>query len=245
MLTTINKIASGKHSITNVFDDFMTMSICALSIGKMEKEYEEVKRKYNADEMKLFQELFAKMIATYSERSEDGSWCDYLGEIFEQVNGEMQSSKSGQFFTPPSLCNLMSVITEDKTDLERDISVSDCACGSGRNLIAHSRLQIKNRFRTWYVAQDIDPRCIKMTVLNYVMFGMRGVVIHMDALTLEIWGGYRIWLPETLMGITPMSVNECKRYLFEQKKQKVIEVEELPMVAILESTKYSNQLSLF
>jgi len=242
MLTIINKIASGKHSIVNVFDDFMQMSICALTMGKMEPEYEAIAKKYNPDEVKLFQQLFATMIQQYSVKSFDGSWIDHLGVIFEETNGKMQSSKSGQFFTPPSLCNLMAMITEDKNDLDRDISVNDCACGSGRNLIAHSRLNFKNRFRTFYVGQDIDPRCVKMTTLNYFLFGMRGVVIHMDALRMDIWGGYRVFLPDTAMGIRQMSVNECKKFLFEHKEQQALEPEK---VIIIESTKHVNQLALF
>lgn len=241
MLTIINKIASGKHSIVQVFDDFMQMAICSFAYGRMEPQYADIAKKYEKHELSLFAELMATMVNVYSEKQEDGSWVDYLGNIFEQVNGKMQSSKSGQFFTPPSICNLMAQFTWDGKELENDISVNDCAAGSSRNLIAHSRLHPKNRLRTFYVAQDIDPRCVRMSVLNYVMFGLRGVVIHMDALRMTIWGGYRIWLPETLMGVTPMSIAECQHFLFEQKEKEKVE----PVIIPIQSSKIAEQLSLF
>ena len=241
MLTIISKIASGKHSLIQVFDDFMQMAICSFAYGWMEEQYADIAKKYEKHELSLFAELMAMMVNTYSERGFDGSWDDYLGNIFEELNGKTQSSKSGQFFTPPTLCNLMAKITWDQNDLGKDITVNDCAAGSSRNLIAHSRLHPRNRLHTFYVAQDIDPRCIKMSVLNYMMFGMRGVVIHMDALQLKIWGGYRIWLPETLMGVTPMSINECKQFLFEQKQKEKTE----PAIVPVQCSKVNEQLSLF
>jgi len=64
-----------------------------------------------------------------------------------------------------------------------------------------------------------------MSVINYVMHGMKGVVIHMNALTLEIYGGYRIYLPETGLFVKPMTIEQCKYYLFSAK-EKQTKVEE-------------------
>jgi len=131
-----------------------------------------------------------------------------------------RSAKFGQFFTPVSLCNLMAMFTNDDREGER-MSVNDPSCGSARNLIAHAMKSPNNRFKFTYVAQDLDKRCCLMSVLNYVMFGMSGVVIHMNCLSLEIYGGWRIWMPKTLLGVHPMSIEECKRYIFTEKKQEL------------------------
>jgi len=66
---------------------------------------------------------------------------------------------------------------------------------------------------------------VNMCVLNFVMYGLRGAVIHMDTISLKIFGGYRIWLPETGLMVQPLTSEQCKAYVFEQKKREVKEPE--------------------
>lgn len=211
---------SNRHSISQVFDDFLQMSVCAFTLGKMEKEYLETVKRYDKKEVQLFSEALGCMVEEYeSKASNEGGWDDVLGHFFESVNSASTASRNGQFFTPPHLCDLMAQITaSDLKETEERTSVNDPTSGSGRNLIAHSRLNPQNRLKTFYVAQDLDYRCVKMCVLNFVMFGMSGVVIHMNALSLEIYGGYRVWLPETGMMVTPLSVDDCNTFIFSKNK---------------------------
>lgn len=210
---------AGRHHFSNVFDDFMQMCICSFAYGKMEDKYEQVASKYLPEEIKLFAEALVDMVMEYNYHScSAGSWCDILGNVFEETNSSFTASKNGQFFTPESICNLMANIT-DNGELTEYTTICDPSSGSSRNLIAHSRLHISNRVNGFYIAQDLDRRCILMSVLNYVMYGMRGIVIHMNTISCEIFGGYRIYLPETGMGIQPLSINECKSYLFTEKEK--------------------------
>ena len=98
-----------------------------------------------------------------------------------------------------------------------DITVCDPACGSSRCLIAHSRVNPNNRLRSFYVGKDLDYTCVMMSVLNYFVHGMKGVVIHMNTLLMEIYRGYRIFLADTGMGIRPMSKHECIHFLTKQQ----------------------------
>ena len=178
---------SNRHSINQLFDDFLQMAVCAFSVGFMEEEYKKVADKYKPEELKGFSIALAEMVNEYSEAACDGGWDDIVGITFENVNSKMQASNSGQFFTPVHLCNLMAKITHDSTFIPEN--VNDCACGSSRNLIAHCRLRPEHRTETFYHAYDLDSRCVLMSVINFIMYGMKGVVIHMNALTLEIYGG--------------------------------------------------------
>jgi len=224
----LQKIA-GRHQFSNVFDDFMQMAICAFSMGRMEDVYLKIAEKYSPEEMKIFGEALAEMINEYQNGMDtEGSWVDILGNVFEETNSSFSASGSGQFFTPDTVCNLMAQLTCgpeacepeacEPEACEPEITINDCACGSGRNLIAHSRLHPKNRFNAFYVGQDLDRRCVNMSVLNLFMYGMRGIIIHMDTLAMKIFGGYRVYLADTLMGIAPISVNECFSYLTTAKE---------------------------
>lgn len=227
-LTKVLQKISSRHQFANVFDDFMQMSICAFAMGRMEDVYMPIAARYSADDLPIFGQALAEMINEYQDAMEDGgSWIDVLGKVFEETNSSFAASGAGQFFTPDTLCNLMAHLTGGTDECEEGITVNDCACGSGRNLIAHSRLHHKNRFNTFYVGQDLDERCVKMCVLNFFMYGMKGVVIHMDTLAMKIFGGYRIYLADTLLGIAPLSISECYSYLTtakEEEQAKVIDV---------------------
>ncbi len=124
----------------------------------------------------------------------------------EQIEG-------GQFFTPVEVCQMMAQITAKDNSGE---TIADPTCGSSRCLIAHSRTKPNNRLNCFYYGMDLDSRCVNMSVLNFVMFGMKGVVIHMDTLANKIYGGYRIFLPETGLFVKPLTVNECAQYLYTE-----------------------------
>lgn len=224
-----------RHDVPTVFDDFLTLSLSALALGRAESVYAETIKRYRPEDQAMFGRMFAELFLAYEERSSpDGAWCDILGHFFEEHNGKFGRDARGQFFTPETVCNFMAQITAADMDTKQQdtITVNDCAVGSGRNLIAHSRLHPSNRTKCFYVGQDIDHRCVKMTALNMAMYGLRGVSIHMDTLRMEIWGGYRVWLPETGLGIQPLSKAECIRFLMAEKESRPVPVtnDDLPII---------------
>ena len=210
----LESIAPHRHAVEK-FDDFLRMAVCAFSMGKMEPEYEEVAKKYSKEEIKSFGDALGQLFLDYDEKSQDGAWKDILGNYFEETGNS--NARMGQFFTPDSLCNMMAQITA--TDITREnTTINDPTCGSGRNLIAHCRLAPDNRSKCFYTGSDLDYRCVLMTVINFVMYGMRGVVIHMDALSMKVFKGYRIWMPETGLFVQPLTTEECNKYLFEERQ---------------------------
>ena len=235
-----------RYSINQVFDDFLKMTVCAFTIGFMEEEYKKIAGRYDEHELKMFAGALAEMTEEYHREVTVDGWADVVGDLFETVNSASQASRSGQFFTPKSVCNLMSKITHVESDPIPN-TVNDCACGSSRNLLAHKALKPAHR-HVFYVAQDLDERCILMSVINFVMHGMKGVIIHMDTLRMKVYGGYRIYLPEIGLFAKPMTVAQCNYYLFEHREiadAEPIKIELSPVPEQMKQAILKGQLSLF
>jgi len=207
-----------RHDMSTVFDDFLTMALCAFSYGQQEELYLKTIKRYDTNELQLLAATLAAMIGEYDQRSQDGKWCDVLGEFFEEHNGKFGRDARGQFFTPPSLCDIMARMAADDATL-KERKINDPCVGSGRTLIAMDRTHARNRLYNFYVGQDIDGRCAKMFALNLKMYGMKGVSIHMNSISGEIFGGYRIYLPELGGQVRCMSSDECARYVYEPREE--------------------------
>ena len=209
----LDNIAPHMHQVEK-FDDFLKMTVCAFSMGKMEAEYEQIIKRYSKEDVKQFGEALGALFLDYEDFSKDGAWKDVLGASFEEAGNS--NARMGQFFTPDAICDLMAKVSENETGNE--LTICDPACGSSRNLIAHCRLKPENRMNCFYTGSDLDYRCVLMSVINFVMYGMRGVVIHMNAISLEVYRGFRIWLPETGMFVQPLSKEQCCPYIYEPKE---------------------------
>ena len=121
-------------------------------------------------------------VATAMER---GEWLDVFGILYEEMYlSRGKASRTGQFFTPQSVSDLVAQIGTQKA--EDHGTVNDCAAGSGRLLLAHymekSKLDHRAGRRFEYVAQDNDPIACKMCALNFMVHGMNGRVECRDTL---------------------------------------------------------------
>lgn len=229
-----------KYNYYEVFSDLCTMTVCAFSLGKYEDDYFQALNKYDKQTQQLFPELLAQIMLAFERNAHNdcadtgASWCDPLGRLFEMYSGKMGKSAMGQFFTPEHICDLMARLT---CEHEAKGSVNDPSCGSGRNLIAHSKMHPNNRLNCFYVGQDLDSLCCKMTAINMMFNGMKGVVIHMNSLSMEIFGGYRVYLAETRMGIVKLNKAQAASYILESKPVETKAIEPTP--------EQKEQLSLF
>ena len=166
-----------RFPVSQVFDDFLTMSIAACTqnlatkVSYYEEEYLQVVAKYKDSDLRHeFSAAFAYLIQEMEERVESSIGNDVLGEFFEL---HISNSRNGQFFTPFPVCMFMASITH--TDIEVDASerkplrIIDPSCGSGRMLLAsRKRVGIGHE----YYGIDIDPICAKMTAINLFLNGM-------------------------------------------------------------------------
>lgn len=182
--------------------------MASFGYGNLEDDYFKAINRYSKDELLIFNEAFVSLVLDYEESSlEDGSWKDCIGNLYEEMG--MSNSRTGQFFTPESICNLMANMVIDE---ENSRTVNDPSAGSSRNLIAHSRLNTKNRFKYTYYAQDLDFRCVQMSVINFVMYGLSGYIVHQNSLSLEVFSGYKVYLPEVGLGVRKMTESELNQF---------------------------------
>ena len=130
-----------------------------------------------------------------SQAMDRGQWLDVFGMLYEDMYLTAgKASKTGQFFTPQSVSDLMSsIIGSGKNEATsakiEGTRVNDCAAGSGRLLLAHfieaSKLDHSAGRPFQYIAQDSDPLVCKMCALNMMVHGMNGRVICQDTLAMS------------------------------------------------------------
>lgn len=179
---------NGKDHIT-VWNEFLRHGVETLSFTDEElregKCFERMQRYHsvNPTYTGIFRELVEKVAVK--------GHCDPFGGVYEEFfQSKYKASKTGQFFTPESVCDLMAKCVGDVGGG----SVSDCACGSGRTLIAHARQAYQNedtRLKAYvYHGGDTDNTSVMMCALNFAINGMVGMVERRDALTTEFFFGY-------------------------------------------------------
>ncbi len=141
---------------------------------------------------KALMQLFVLIVKALDENPEQ----DFLGKLY--MNLGLGNHWKGQFFTPYSVCQMMSSISVDtKTSLadirERGwIAVNDCACGAGATLIAAAN-ELKKRGINYqqsvvFVAQDIDRITAMMCYIQLTLLGCAGYVVVGDSLCNPIVG---------------------------------------------------------
>ena len=216
------ELAGYRTGRSRAFCDFLTLAVCALSAQEKEDEYLKVAKNYNATEMNAFSYAFAEMT---NEMDANGvGLVDCLGDYFMEI---LSNERKGQFFTPPSVCDLMVSISNMASSCS-DNSVSDCCCGSGRMFLSVAKI---NRNLTFYGA-DIDYQCCQMTLINMCLNGLYGTVSHQDSLTLEEWHRWRVARHPILF--VP--------YIYEYD---LTEETETAAVLIAEEVKVPTQIELF
>lgn len=126
--------------------------------------------------------MFCLLVDWFSSVTEEMTkgkgFLDFFGGIYEEwFKSKHAASNLGQFYTPEQICSLMSKMTvRSETKL-----FNDCACGSGRTMLAAYANCDKTKFN-YFEAGDIDYTSCKMCALNFMIHGMIGKVKRQDAL---------------------------------------------------------------
>lgn len=168
------------HGRAKVFDDFLQIIVCCLSMGRKEDLYFKTIKPYSKEELNLFSQAFASLIV----QMDNAPLTDPFGDYFEEF---LSNSKNGQFFTPMCVCDLMTQLTTAIQPGEKrrngDVRVYDPACGSGRLLLSAAK-QDRKRF---FVGTDISYTCCLMTIINLCLNSLNGEVLHMNSISFECW----------------------------------------------------------
>ena len=183
---------SSKHEPNRIFDEFLDYCIDINLFTTINQNLDFQGRE--KDYFEMFQEWVkitnnALNNPTKEINSGKNGWYDYLGIFYENiVQTKYKAGARGQFFTPADVCQVMTEIIIDDDQDYADKIVNDCCCGSGRFLLAgHSLMP-----GAIMIGSDLDDVACKMTVLNFYIHGVRGSVLHMNALTLECFQCWRV-----------------------------------------------------
>ena len=205
-----------RHGVHEVFTDFLTLCICAFSMGKMEDRYFETIRKYEKPYAYSFSEALAAMVIEMTGADGNGL-VDVLGKYFEE---NISRGHNGQFFTPQPVCDMLASINNTRPG-DR---ILDPACGSGRMLMAAAKL---NRYSLFYGA-DVDGTCAKMATVNLCLNGMFGEVANMNSLTNQFYTGWQIY-PGEKGCPTIRQISEEESYIhlkLPNEREKVVKIPE-------------------
>lgn len=139
-------------------------------------------------------ELTGMLVLVMERQTRDEGFAgDVLGELFHEL--DLGNDRAGQFFTPMSVCTLMSEISlDDAAELLKDkpyITIAEPASGSGRAVLAAAASLKRQGFepdaRMLVQATDVDSLCFWMTYVNLTLAGIPAQVIHGNTLSQEKW----------------------------------------------------------
>ena len=147
-------------------------------LEERKKTYESIARKYKPDEMERFADLFSELIQSY----EENPFRDFLGQMYMELG--LGNSHTGQFFTPYSICQMMSEIemegVENRISDHGWISINDPACGGGATLISTAEVLYKKDINyqehALFIGQDLDQTVALMCFVQLSMIGCPGYI---------------------------------------------------------------------
>lgn len=182
-----NFVTRNGFEVGRVFDDFLQYIIWAHTLPQYGKKIEGWS--YTPEQSKEMFSMYQTLILAIKPEIDRNGWFDAFGEIYEDIiAGKFRRSNSGQFFTPPSICKIMTEITAPKEQQIVGKTISDPTCGSGRNLLAFHAHHVGN----YFVAEDIDRTCCMMTVCNFIIHGVEAEVIWHNSLQHDtFYGGWK------------------------------------------------------
>ena len=116
-------------------------------------------------------------------------WYDYLGTFYQgKIQSGAAKSSSGSFYTPANVCSAMAEMT---LELNKDYTnklMNDCCCGSGRFILACHSLAPS----AIYIGMDLDEYACLNAVLNCMIHGVTGSILHMNSISGEFYKGWKI-----------------------------------------------------
>lgn len=176
--------SSGKDCKT-IFHDLLRYIIFNFSIEKLQPE----NWRYTQEQNKEFYSAMLIWLQVMNSQLAKREWYDPWGDLFMALTPK--GGSRGQFFTPSGICDLMADVCDVQKEpttpcgaFGKRVTVNDCACGSGRNLLAaHAKfLKAENPRKPYLIGEDIDMECCMMTAINMMSHGCFGEVICHDTL---------------------------------------------------------------
>ena len=180
------------RSSWQVWADVISAIACSLSnaADRSPKHFEQREKEYAQCIERLGSvEAPAKILGTIVMALENDPEQDFLGKMYMNLN--LGNHWKGQFFTPYSVCKMMSGITLGTADRQIEeqgyISVCDPACGAGATLIAAANTMKNSKYNfqnhVIFVGQDVDRVVAQMCYIQLSLLGCAGYICVGNTLT--------------------------------------------------------------
>ena len=211
------RAAARSRFTVDVFADIVRALAIAIEVGtrldsveELEREYAQIKDRYEADEFEHFYRANA-IVMNALERARE----DFLGHALEELGAS--NTRNGQFLTPVCVSRLMARMMCPDVEYTpgKIIRLSDPSCGSSVLLIEGAEALIAKGVRQgdlFLVAGDIDNRACDISYIQLALLGYAAVVQHMDALAMKRISHDRFTPAYYLHGVNfrlPRAVSAC------------------------------------
>ncbi len=195
-LEVFNKLCYSR-SAWQVWADVMSAIACSLSnaADRTPQHFEQREKEYTQCIKRLGSvEAPAKILCIITMALEKEPEQDFLGKMYMSLN--LSNHWKGQFFTPYSICKMMSQLTVGNADrlIEKQgyISICDPACGAGATLIAAANTIKGSKYNfqnhVLFVGQDIDRIVAQMCYIQLSLLGCAGYICVGNTITDPITG---------------------------------------------------------
>ena len=218
-IKTMEPLTRSRHT-WDVWSDFVMMFAITLSnsidkvhFKKREDMYLKIESKYSEAERMIFADLMSIVILAYEQNRGQ----DFLGELYMALN--LGNHWKGQFFTPYTVCRLMSEISDnnivEQVKEKGYISALDCCCGAGALLIAFadmaqyklSKANLNFQNHMLFVGQDVDMLAGMMCYIQLSLLGCAGYVKIASSLSDPVTNGEaeaNLWIEDSCYWYFPM-----------------------------------------
>jgi len=181
---------------SSTLTSFLALTVCALSAGAREEMYVEEAARWAKDVLTLMSQALALLV----EAMERHPFADLLGEVYTEWSWSKDKQRTGEYYTPQPVCDLMARMMITDIPDKRPITLSEPACGSGRMILASAKVLADNGVSPsalWVEARDLSKAACFMTFINTTLWGIPCRVIHSNTLSLEAFGTYEniFWYP--------------------------------------------------
>lgn len=194
MLTdTLSTIASKtSRNVSTVFSDFL--DYVTHFFDPSGQPFSTWPYPHKDDINRLFLQALQELAQTYSDELHTRNWCDPLGDTFMALLGRYDIQRNAVFFTPVDVSSLMARLAGKPCTCSHKTFCgafgyrslcSDPTSGSGRNLLAVAA-SYAGRPRTqlpYFIGEDINDNCAKMTAINLMFHGLPGEAVCHDSLS--------------------------------------------------------------
>ncbi len=197
----------GRHE---VFADFLELSCLSISnavdkaqFAAREALYLEIAKKYPREDLERFPRMLGCLTVAMEQCHATGELEEVLGAIYMQLG--IGNEGAGQFFTPYQLSQFIArMLVGDGAEARARgfLDVLEPACGAGGMVIATAdalrQAGLNHQQAMHATCIDIDARCVHMCYLQLSLLHIPAVVIHGNALSLEVWS--RWYTPAHVLG---------------------------------------------